>query len=92
MNYRFATVAYNIGPSKLRNRLVEKSLDVDNFSYLVKVRDSYMRLTRRFSQIAKSKARPYEATYVFSEQGLLLEQKLVDLFPTNGSENLTAKF
>jgi hypothetical protein len=51
-----------------------------------------MRLTRRFSQIAKSKARPYEATYVFSEQGLLLEQKLVDLFPTNGSENLTAKF
>lgn len=92
MNYRFATVAYNIGPSKLRNRLVEKSLDVDNFSYLVKVRDSYMRLTRRFSQIAKSKARPYEATYVFSEQGLLFEQKLVDLFPTNGSENLTAKF
>ncbi len=92
MNYRFATVAYNIGPSKLRNRLVEKSLDVNNFSYLVKVRDSYVKLTKNFAHIARTKAQPFEATYVYSEQGLQIEQKLVDLFPMSGSENLTAKF
>ena len=92
MNYRFATVAYNIGPGKLRNRLIEKSLDVDNFSYLVKVRDSYLRLTKNFAHIAKNKARPYEATYVYSEQGLQMEQKIAGLFPMPSSENLTAKF
>lgn len=92
MNYRFATVAYNIGPGKLRNRLSEKSLDVDNFSYLVKVRDSYLRLTKNFASIARNKARPYESTYVYSEQGFQLEQKLVDLFPLSGSENLVANF
>ncbi|MBC7713156.1 MAG: lytic transglycosylase domain-containing protein [Rhizobacter sp.] len=93
MNYRFATVAYNIGPSKLRNRLVEKSLDVNNFSYLVKVKDRYFKLTQTFAQVTKFKAMPYEATYVYSEQGLKLELKIVDLFPmATGSENLTAKF
>ncbi|MBC7428197.1 MAG: lytic transglycosylase domain-containing protein [Bacteriovorax sp.] len=93
MNYRFATVAYNIGPGKLRNRLVEKSLDVNNFSYLVKVRDRYVRLTQNFAQVTKFKALPYEAAYVYSEQGLKFELKIIDLFPTtSGSENLTAKF
>lgn len=92
MNYRFATVAYNIGPNKLRNRLSENSLDVNNFSYLVKVRDSYLRLTKNFAQVARNKDLPYEATYVYSEQGLSMEQKIVTLFPMAASENLTAKF
>lgn len=92
MNYRFATVAYNIGPSKLRNRLVEKSLDVNNFSYLVKVRDRYVALSQNFSHTMKNRAHPFEGTYVYSEQGLKMEEKLLSLFPATTSENLTAKF
>ena len=83
-------------PSKLRFRLEEKSLDVNNFSYLVKVRDSYVRLTKNFAHIAKNKAHPFEGTYVYSEQGLQMEQKMADIFKTtektSGSENLAAKF
>jgi soluble lytic murein transglycosylase len=92
MNYRFATVAYNIGPGKLRNRLVAKSLDVNNFSYLVKVRDRYVSLSQNFSKNIKNRPHPYEGTYVYSEQGLKLEEKLMSLFSTSTSENLTAKF
>ncbi|MEA9356528.1 lytic transglycosylase domain-containing protein [Bacteriovorax sp. PP10] len=92
MNYRFATVAYNIGPQKLRNRLTEKSLDVDNFSYLVKVKDRYMLLSQNFSKIIKHRPMPFEGTYVYSEQGLKMEERIVNLFPQSTSENLTAKF
>lgn len=92
MNYRFATVAYNIGPQKLRNRLSENSLDVNNFSYLVKVKDRYTTLSQNFSKIIKLRPHPYEGTYVYSEQGLNMEEKLISLFPQSTSENLAAKF
>jgi soluble lytic murein transglycosylase-like protein len=92
MNYRFATVAYNIGPGKLRNRLVEKSLDVNNFSYLVKVRDRYMILSQNFSKTIRNRPQPYEGTFVYSEQGLKLEEKFISFFPVSTSENLTARF
>lgn len=90
MNYRFATVAYNIGPQKLRNRLVEKSLDVNNFSYLVKVKDRYVVLAQNFSEAIKNRPHPYEATYVYSEQGLKLEEKVMALFNATTSENLAS--
>jgi soluble lytic murein transglycosylase-like protein len=92
MNYQFATVAYNIGPQKLRNRLTEKSLDVNNFSYLVKVKDKYTFLSQNFSKLIKNRPMPYEDTYVYSEQGLKIEEKVIALFETSTSENLTAKF
>lgn len=92
MNYRFATVAYNIGPQKLRNRLTEKSLDVDNFSYLVKVKDKYTFLSHNFSKAIRNRPMPYESTYVYSEQGLKMEEKVIALFEASTSENLTAKF
>ncbi len=92
MNYRLATVAYNIGPQKLRNRLTENSLDVNNFSYLVKVKDRYMLLSHNFSKIIRNRPMPYESTYVYSEQGLKMEERIVNLFPQSTSENLTAKF
>lgn len=90
MNYRFATVAYNIGPQRLRNRLVEKSLDVNNFSYLVKVKERYVYLAQNFSTAIKNRPMPYEGTYVYSEQGLKLEEKLAGLYTAPTSETLTA--
>lgn len=90
MNYRLATVAYNIGPQRLKNRLNENSLDVNNFSYLVKVKDRYDVLAQNFADAIKVRPHPFEATYVYSEQGLKLEEKLVDLFKPATSETLTA--
>ncbi len=92
MNYQFATVAYNIGPQKLRNRLTEKSLDVKNFSYLVKVKERYDLISLNFSEIIKARPQPFELTYVYSEQGLKMEEKLSALFAPSTSENLAAIF
>ena len=92
MNYRFATVAYNMGPRGLRNRLSQKSLDVNKFSYLVKVKQSYMKISQNFSEIVKNRPLPYTNTYVYSEQGLRMEEKLISLFTQTTSENLVGKF
>jgi len=88
MNYKLATVAYNIGPQKLRNRLTENSLDVKNFSYLVKVQDRYNLFSRNFKKMLQDKPSLFETTYVYSEQGLKLEEHFLKLFPNTSSENL----
>lgn len=88
MNYNLATVAYNIGPGKLRSRLGAKSLDVANFSYFVKVKDRYLKLSRNFALEAKKRPRPFEMTYVVSNQGLKLEEKILGLYTGSTSENL----
>ena len=92
MNYQFATVAYNMGPQGLRNRLTEKSLNINKFSYLVKVKDSYMKISQNFSKIIKDRPLPYTDTYVYSEQGLKMEEELISLFSQTTSENLVGKF
>ncbi len=92
MNYGFATVAYNMGPQGLRNRLSKKSLNVNKFSYLVKVKDSYMKISQNFSEIIKNRPLPYTETYVYSEQGLKMEEELISLFSQPTSENLAGKF
>ncbi len=88
MNYRLATVAYNIGPQKLRNRLSENSLDVKNFSYLVKVQDRYALFSKNFKKILKDRPTAFELTYVYSEQGLRVEEQFFKLFKGYSSENL----
>ena len=92
LNYRLATVAYNMGPTKLRNRLVEKTLDVATFSYLVKVKESYSLVSKNFSSLFKNRPKPYEQTYVVVNQGLKFEEQLLALLPADTSENLTASF
>ncbi|NOT77946.1 MAG: lytic transglycosylase domain-containing protein [Bacteriovoracaceae bacterium] len=88
MNYGFATVAYNIGPQKLRNRLSEKSLDVKNFSYLVKVQERYTLFSQNLKKVLKDRPSPFEFTYVFSDQGLKYDQQIANFFPLSSSENL----
>lgn len=88
MNYGFATVAYNIGPQKLRNRLSEKSLDVKNFSYLVKVQERYTLFSQNLKKVLKDRPSPFEFTYVFSDQGLKYDQQIAYFFPFSSSENL----
>lgn len=90
MNYNFATVAYNIGPGRLRSRLGTNSLDVANFSYLVKVTDRYNTLSQRFAAETKKRPLPFELTYVVLNQGLKLEDRIVNLYLSATSENLIA--
>jgi soluble lytic murein transglycosylase-like protein len=92
LNYRLATVAYNMGPAKLRSLLVENSLDVSNYSYLVKVKERYSLVSQNYSSALKNRPHPYEMTFVVPNQGLKLEDKLISLLSSYTSENLTASF
>lgn len=40
LNYKLATIAYNLGPNKLKN-YIEESRDISKFSYLLKVQHCY---------------------------------------------------
>lgn len=79
-NYQLATIAYNVGPNKLRNLLDEEDIDTTNFSYFLKVEDSYNNLTKNFSNQLAKRLRPFELTYVVSGQGKELEERLLKLF------------
>jgi soluble lytic murein transglycosylase len=80
MNYRLATIAYNVGPNKLKNLLDADEIDTVNFSYLAKIQDSYKDLTKNFVQELKKRPRPFEMTYVVSGQGRILEERLLKLY------------
>lgn len=88
LNYTHATVAYNIGPNKLRTKLGEKNLDLSSFSYLLKVKDRYSLLSQNFSELIKKRPLPYELTFVVPNQGLKLEDRLISLLSIDTSENL----
>jgi soluble lytic murein transglycosylase len=47
LNYELATIAYNLGPNKLKNYIEERK-DLRNFSYLVKVQESYKLLENNY--------------------------------------------
>lgn len=80
LDYHLATIAYNVGPNKLRALLVLDDIDTVNFSYLVKVQESYKDLTKRFLSELKKHPKPYEVTYVVKGQGHLLEESLLNLY------------
>lgn len=80
LNYRLATIAYNVGPNKLKDLLVYDDIDTVNFSYLVKVKERYKDLTKNFSAELKKRPRPFETSYVIRGQGRLLEENLLKLY------------
>ena len=81
LNYRLATIAYNVGPNKLKNRLEENDIDTVNFSYLLKVQESYQVLTKVFIHELKKHPRPYELTYVVLRgESHLLEDRLLGFY------------
>jgi soluble lytic murein transglycosylase len=80
MNYRLATIAYNVGPTKLRSLLDYDEIDTSNFSYYLKVEESYQGLIKNFAKELKKRPRPFELTYVVSGQGRSLEEGLLKLY------------
>ncbi len=63
-NYRLATVAYNMGPARVRWRL-RRRLDVGvRNRYLDKVRRAYSKLTRNYVEKVMSTPAPYRYSYV----------------------------
>ena len=79
-NYRLATIAYNVGPNKLRNLLDEEDIDTANFAYFLKVEESYNDLTKNYSKQLSKRLRPFEMTYVVRGQGRILEENLLKLY------------
>ena len=80
MNYSLATIAYNIGPNKLKNLLKSDSIDAVNFGYLVKVQGVYKDLTQNFDQELKKRPHPFEMTYVIQNQGRSLEESILKFY------------
>lgn len=80
LNYGLATIAYNVGPNKLKDLLVLQDIDTVNFSYLVKVQESYRGLTKNFQFELKKRPRPFENTFVIKDQGRKLEEKILKLY------------
>jgi len=65
-DYTFATVAYNMGPSRVRSRM-RKNLPVgEKNNYLTKVKRAYLNLSRPFRKIWRQNKRPYELSYVMA--------------------------
>jgi hypothetical protein len=91
LNYHLATIAYNVGPNKLKELLDYEDIDTVNFSYLLKVQEKYKYLTKNFSNELKKRSRPYESTYVIRGQGRSLEEHLLKLY-TRATPNLEADF
>lgn len=88
LNYNFATIAYNVGPNKLKSLQASDDIDTQNFSYLIKVRESYSELSRNFSIILKNRPKPFESTYVVIDQGRSLENDILNLFTVAHSSNM----
>lgn len=80
LNYHLATIAYNLGPNKLKNLLAYGGIDTVNFSYLLKVQERYKDLSRSFLVELRKRPRPYESTYVIRGQGRVLEEHLLNLY------------
>ena len=102
MNYSLATIAYNIGPNKLKALLEKRKIDVPNFSYLLKVQTCYKNLTKNFSRELSKRPYPFERTFVIQGQAHLSDELLLRLYSTEfhpiesdillGSENLSHLF
>lgn len=91
LSYSLATIAYNIGPNKLKELITTDEIDTHNFSYLVKVQDCYRDLTKHFIKELKKRRPAFESTYVIKGQGHRLEDKLVGLYismPTSSKMDL----
>lgn len=76
---RLATVAYNMGPTRVRRRLaMGLPVGVRN-NYLNKVRRHYSSLTRDFKKQVMARPRPYQLTYVVAERPKTFIDKWVAL-------------
>lgn len=91
LDYSLATIAYNVGPNKLKGLLVLEDIDTVNFSYLVKVQDRYRNLTRNYYAELRKRPRPYENTFVIRDQGRKLEENLLKLY-TSAPKSLQADY
>lgn len=80
LNYRHATIAYNLGPNKLKSLLDYDEIDTVNYSYLIKVQLCYDELSKLFLAELKNRPKPFESTYVVKGQGHKLEEQLLGLF------------
>ena len=67
-NHTFATVAYNMGPTRVQKRLLYRlPVGIDNL-YLNKVRRAYQNLSRAYRLYLSKNPPPYTATYVSHPQ------------------------
>jgi soluble lytic murein transglycosylase len=95
LDFKHATIAYNLGPNKLKNIISDKILNLDSNEYFENVNRNYTIFTNKFKNNIKKIPNIYEKSYVVSEQGIKLEELLINqlgiftYFPYS-SQNLLA--
>lgn len=75
-NYRLATVAYNMGPNGVKNRLRKNLPTGVRNLYLNKVQAAYADLTKQYLVVLGQTPRPYLKTFVVS-QSLMPKREVV---------------
>ena len=55
LNYKYATIAYNFGPNKLKNLIEYDEIVPENVEYLSKVRESYKFFSNEYNRRLKEK-------------------------------------
>lgn len=82
-NYNYATIAYNLGPNRLKSLLLINDLDPLTSSYLQKVQKCYQGLSKDyFLTLHNKKPKPYELSFIVKEQGIKDDNQIKDLFVT----------
>ncbi len=80
-NYRLATVAYNLGPNRVLERLNGGEKVGNQNVYLDKVAASYKKLTKYYRIALKEQDSPFENSYVFRERSLRTGAFFATLLP-----------
>ncbi len=86
LNYKLATTAYNLGPNKLKNLLDDDNIDPGNFSYYIKVQESYKLLTKSYLASLREKSSPFLNTFVYRSIGWQGQNISINLKPLHTIE------
>jgi len=90
-NYRLATVAYNLGPTRVLNRLNEgRQVGFEN-EYMNKVNDSYTKLTSNFISNLRDGNLSLQKTYVYLERPVRTHKSMMSIVALDFKKNVGRK-
>lgn len=73
MNFKSATIAYNMGPNRLKNLIEADDLIMDQNEYFLNVSKNYLNFLKQFKLELNSTPLPFEKTFIVKNQGLILD-------------------
>ncbi len=78
LNHRHATIAYNLGPNKLKSLLLNNAVPSTS-PYLQKVEKCYGELSKNYFLSLNKKTKPHGLSFMVKKQGLKLDNQFMGL-------------